>query len=291
MRQRQFATTLLAAAVGAWALAAPGAAQPLEGTLKRIKDTGTMRIGFRENSAPFSFLGADKKPQGYSIELCERIARAVQQQLGLASLNTQWVPVTVDNRADAVAGGTVDIECGSTTATLSRMDKVDFTTLTFVDGGGFLVSRASGIQGITDLAGKRVAIVPGTTTERALREELQKAGVAVTMVPVSDHDKGFAAVEAGQADAYASDRVILVGLLAQANAAAKYGIADQAFSYEPYAFMVRRNDSAFRLVANRTLARLYRSGDVATIYEKWFSAFGKPGAGIVLMYRLFAYPE
>lgn len=272
-------------------LAGPLVAQPLDGTLKRIKDTGVVRIGYRENSAPFSFLGPERKPEGYSVDLCERIARAAQQEVGLANVNLQWVPVTVENRASAVANGTVDIECGSTTASLSRMATVDFTSLTFIDGGGFLVSRTSGIQGLTDLSGKRVAVIPGTTTERALRDELQKIGVNVTMVNVSDHNKGFAAVEGGQADAYASDRVILVGLLVQGNAVAKYGIADQQFSYEPYAFMVRRDDSAFRLVANRTLARLYRSGDIASIYSKWFGALGNPAPGLLLMYRIFAFPE
>ena len=288
---KHLALIATAALFGAWTLAAPLSAQPLEGTLKRIKDTGTMKIGYRENSAPFSFLGSDKKPQGYSIELCDRIARAVQQELGLASLNISWVPVTVENRADQVAQGAVDIECGSTTASLSRMAKVDFTSMTFVDGGGFLVSRTANIQGMTDLGGKKIAVIPGTTTERALREELQKTGVNATLVPVTDHNKGFAALQGGQADAYASDRVILVGLLVQANASDKFGIADQAFSYEPYAFMVRRNDSAFRLVANRTLARLYRSGDIAPIYDRWFAALGKPGPGLVFMFRIFSYPE
>jgi ABC-type amino acid transport substrate-binding protein len=281
----------VAAVLGGLAVAGPLAAQPLEGTLKRIKDTGALRIGYRENSAPFSFLGPDKKPQGYSVELCERIARAVQQELGLANLKLDWVPVTVESRAGAVASGTVDIECGSTTATLGRMTTVDFTSLTFIDGGGFLVSRASGIQGTTDLAGKRVAVIPGTTTERALRDELQKVGVNATIVNVTDHDRGFAAVDGGQADAYASDRVILVGLLVQAKAVDRYGIADQQFSYEPYALMVRRNDAAFRLVANRTLARLYRSGDIASIYSRWFGVLGSPTSGLVLMYRMFAFPE
>lgn len=288
---RALLTILMAALVGAGALVAPLDAQTLDGTLKRIKDTGSMRIGFRENSAPFSFVGPDRKPQGYSIDLCQRVARAVQQEVGLANLSLQWVPVTVETRANAVANGTVDIECGSTTATLSRMDAVAFTSLTFVDGGGFLASRASGIQGMTDLAGKRIAVIPNTTTDRALREELQKVGIAATIVSVADHDKGFAAVDGGQADAYASDRVILVGLLVQANAAAKYGIADHQFSYEPYAFMVRRNDSAFLLAVNRALARVYRSGDIVPIYERWFAALGKPGPGIVMMYRLFSYPE
>lgn len=273
------------------AVASGAAAQPLEGTLKRIKDTGTFRIGFRENSAPFSFRGTDGKPAGYSIDLCERIARAAQQELRLANLNLQYVPVTVENRADMVASGRVDIECGSTTMTLSRQDKVDFTSLTFIDGGGFLADRTSGIQGLTDLAGKRVAVIPGSTTAGALREELQKAGVNVTVVSVPDHDKGFAALQGGQADAYASDRIILVGLLMQGNAADRYGVADAQFSYEPYAFMVRRNDSAFRLVANRTLARIYRSGDIGTIFAKWFAMVGRPSPGLVLMFRMFGLPE
>jgi ABC-type amino acid transport substrate-binding protein len=280
---------LMMVAVGA--LAEQAAAQQLEGTLKRIKDSGTIKIGFRENSPPFSFLGPDKKPVGYSIDLCERIARAVQQEVKLADLKIQYVPVTVENRADTVANGTVDIECGSTTTTLARQEKVDFTNLTFIDGGGFLVARASGIQGTTDLAGKRVAVIPGTTTESALRDELQKAGTTATIVPVTDHNKGFAAVQAGQAEAYASDRIILVGLLLQANAVDRFAIADQQFSFEPYAFMVRRNDSAFRLAANRTLARIYRSGDIGPIFGKWFSALGKPSPGLVVMYRLFAIPE
>lgn len=286
---RRFVTMLMMVAVGA--LAEGATAQQLEGTLKRIKDSGTIKIGFRENSPPFSFLGPDKKPVGYSIDLCERIARAVQQEVKLADLKIQYVPVTVENRADAVANGTVDIECGSTTTTLARQEKVDFTNLTFIDGGGFLVARASGIQGTTDLAGKRIAVIPGTTTEGALRDELQKAGTTATIVPVTDHNKGFAAVQAGQAEAYASDRIILVGLLLQANAVDKLAIADQQFSFEPYAFMVRRNDSAFRLVANRTLARIYRSGDIGPIFGKWFSALGKPSPGLVVMYRLFAIPE
>lgn len=286
---RRFVTMLMMVAVGA--LAEQAAAQQLEGTLKRIKDSGTIKIGFRENSPPFSFLGPDKKPVGYSIDLCERIARAVQQEVKLADLKIQYVPVTVENRADTVANGTVDIECGSTTTTLARQEKVDFTNLTFIDGGGFLVARASGIQGTTDLAGKRVAVIPGTTTESALRDELQKAGTTATIVPVTDHNKGFAAVQAGQAEAYASDRIILVGLLLQANAVDRFAIADQQFSFEPYAFMVRRNDSAFRLAANRTLARIYRSGDIGPIFGKWFSALGKPSPGLVVMYRLFAIPE
>jgi glutamate/aspartate transport system substrate-binding protein len=282
---------MVMAAVGALTLAGPAGAQPLEGTLKRIKDTGTFKIGFRENSPPFSYLGADKKPLGYSVDLCERIARATQQELKLADLKIQYVPVTVESRLDAVANGTVDIECGSTTMTLARQEKVDFTNLTFVDGGGFLVARGSAIRGVTDLAGKRIGVIPGTTTEGALKAELQRAGVTASLVNVPDHNGGFAAVQGGQADAYASDQIILVGLLVQANAADKFALADQQFSFEPYALMVRRNDSAFRLVANRTLARIYRSGDIGQIFSRWFGVLGKPSPGLVVMFGVLSTPE
>ena len=276
---------MMVAAVAALTLAGHAAAQQVEGTLKRIKDTGTIKIGFRENSPPFSYL----QPRQEARRLLDRPLRGASHARPsrsslLADLKIQYVPVTVETRVDAVVNGTVDIECGSTTTTLSRQEKVDFTSLTFLDGAGFLVARSSGIQGITDLAGKRIGVITGTTTERALRRSFQKAGITATLVNMPDHNRGFAAVQGGQADAYASDRVLLVGLLVQANAADKFALADQQFSFEPYAFMVRRNDSAFRLVANRTLARLYRSGDISPIFGRWFGMLGKPSPGLVVMY-------
>ncbi len=267
------------------------AAQALDGTLKKIKSTGVIRVGYRDSSAPFSFMGPEGKPVGYSIDLCERVARAVQAELKLASLKIQYVPVTVSNRMDLVNSGAVDIECGSSTASLSRQERVDFTSLIFIDGGAYLVGRGSGIQGITDFAGKKIGVIPGTTTEPAVQEDLQRNGVTATIVPITDHDKGFLALQAGEIDAYASDRTILVGLLVRENAADKFGVTDQQFSYEPYALMLRRNDSAFRLVANRALARVYRSGDIVPIYSKWFAVMGRPSGALLLMYRLFALPE
>ncbi len=267
------------------------AAQALDGTLKKIKSTGVIRVGYRESSAPFSFMGPEGKPVGYSIDLCDRVTRAVQAELKLTSLKVQYVPVTVSNRADLVSSGAVDIECGSTTASLSRQERVDFTNLIFVDGGAYLVGRGSGIQGITDFAGMRIGVIPGTTTEPAVQEDLQRNGVTATMVPITDHDKGFLALQAGEIDAYASDRTILIGLLVRENAADKFGVTEQQFSYEPYAFMLRRNDSAFRLLANRALARVYRSGDIVPIYSKWFAVMGRPSGGLLFMYRLFALPE
>lgn len=287
MRRR----TMMALAVMTALGATTGHAQTLAGTLKKVSDSGTLTVGFRENSLPFSYTGSDGKPAGYSIDLCQEIAVAVQQELKLANLAVRWVPVTPENRVDSVANGTVDIECGSTTASLSRQEKVDFTLMTFVDGASLLIAEGSGLRTVGDLAGKRVGVVPGTTTEKAVADFLRSQSIAVTVVPVKDHDEGLAALQTSKIEAYASDRTILVGLVLQARGTSRYALISDDLSYEPYGFMVRRDDSAFRLVANRALARIYRSGAIGAIYAKWFGALGKPTPALVLMYALQGLPE
>jgi glutamate/aspartate transport system substrate-binding protein len=288
MRRR----AMIALAVVAMVLAgATSQAQTPTGTLKKVQDSGTLTIGFRENSLPFSFTGTDGKPTGYSIDLCKEIAVAVQNELKLPNLAVRWVPVTPDNRVDMVANGTVDIECGSTTASLSRQEKVDFTMMTFVDGASLLIVEGSGVRTLGDMAGKRIGVVPGTTTERALADFLRTTALAATVVPMKDHDEGLAGLQTSKIEAYASDRTILVGLVIQARGTARYALISEDLSYEPYGFMVRRDDSAFRLVANRALARIYRSGAIGAIYAKWFGAIGKPTPALVLMYALQGLPE
>ncbi|HWC03822.1 MAG TPA: amino acid ABC transporter substrate-binding protein [Methylomirabilota bacterium] len=287
MRRR----VMVALAMTSVLAATAGQAQTLTGTLKKVRDSGTLTVGYRENALPFSYTGSDGKPAGYSIDLCQEIAVAVQQELKLPNLTVRWVPVTPENRLDAVANGTVDIECGSTTASLSRHEKVDFTLLTFVDGASLLIAEGSGIRTVADLAGKRVGVVPGTTTEKVVADFLRGQSLAATVVPVKDHDEGLAALQTSKIEAYASDRVILVGLVLQARGTSRYALISDDLSYEPYAFMVRRDDSAFRLVANRALARTYRSGAIGAIYSKWFGALGKPSQALVLMYALQGLPE
>ena len=266
-------------------------AQTRTGTLKKVGDSGTLTIGYRENALPFSFTGSDGKPTGYSIDLCQEIAVAVQQELKLSNLALRWVPVTPENRVDMVANGTVDIECGTTTASLSRQEKVDFTLTTFVDGASLLIAEGAGIRTVADLAGKRVGVAPGTTTEKAIGDFLRAQSIPATIVSVKDHDEGLAALQTSKIDAYASDRTILVGLVLQARGTARYALVSDDLSYEPYGFMVRRDDSAFRLVANRALARLYRSGAIGAVYSKWFGALGKPTPALILMYALQGLPE
>jgi len=260
-------------------------------TLKKVKESGSLAIGYRESSVPFSFVDLGKKPSGYSVELCTRIAASLQQQLGLPNLQVKWVPVTPEDRIASVANGTVDIECGSTTNTLARQEQVDFTNMTFVDGGSLLVTAASGIRRVADLAGKKVAVVPGTTTEKALAAALKKNGVSAQVISVKEHIEGLRLLDAGGADAYASDRVILIGLAIQSSDIGRLRLADEYLSYEPYGLMVRRNDAAFRLVANRVLSGIYRSGEIEQIYERWFGALGLPSTLLQAMYLLNGLPE
>ena len=273
------------------AVATAGHAQMLTGTLKKVSDSGILTLGYRENVPPMSATGADGKPVGYSIDLCQEIAVAVQQELKRANLAVRWVPVTPDNRVDAVANGTVDIECGVTTATLGRQQKVDFTLMTFIDGATIMVVEGAGIGGVADLAGKRIAVVTGTTTTKVLADFLREQSIAATVVSVRDHDEGLAALDASKVDAYVSDRAILIGLALRVRGTKRLALLPDSLSYEPYGFMVRRDDSAFRLVANSALARLYRSGAIGTIYAKWFGAFGRPSPALILMYAIQGLPE
>ena len=187
-------------------LGGPVLGQDLDGTLKKIKTSGTFTIGYREAAPPFSFPGPDKRPVGYSIDICMHVASAIQKQLGMADLKLNWVPVTAENRIDMVAQGKVDIECGTTTITLSRQERVDFSLMTFIDGAGLLTTAGANWRGIADLTDKRIAVIPSTTTEKALTDFLKKEFITVKVVPVKDHLEGLAAIEKGLADAFASDR-------------------------------------------------------------------------------------
>jgi ABC-type amino acid transport substrate-binding protein len=276
--------------VSALVLVSPVTGQQLDGTLKKIKESSTFTLGYLTSAPPFSFPGPDKRPVGYSIDLCTQIASRIQQQLGI-NLKLNWVPVTTENRLEMVATGKVDIECGTTTSTLSRQERVDFSLMTFVDGGGLLTQKNFNLRAVADLADKRIAVIPGTTTETALSKFLKEEFVTVQLVRVNNHVEGLAAVEKGLAEAFASDRGILIGLAVTSKDPSRFALPGILFSYEPYGFMVRRNDAAFRLAVNRALAGLYRSGGIVEIYDRWFGAFGKPSQAIQAMYVLNGLPE
>jgi len=272
----------------AWAVTALAAEAP--DPLKKIKSTRTITLGYSETAVPFSFVGNDNRPQGYSVDLCKRIADGIQQQLGLTELKINWVKVDVATRILATVKGTVDIECGSTTHTLSREEQVDFSNMTFVDGGSFISKARNKLATIKELSGRKISVIPGTTTEKVLKAALDQAQVRAEIIPVQTHAEGFSSLREDRVDAYASDRMILIGLALNAIDAQSYRLSDEMFSYEPYALMMRR-DADFRLAVNRELARLYRSGDILNLYARWYGPLGEPSTLLKAMYFLNALPE
>jgi ABC-type amino acid transport substrate-binding protein len=273
---------LFAAATGAWAQA---------GTLEKIKSSRSISLGYREASIPFSYIGDDRQPAGYSVELCQRVAAGVKKQLGLADLKLNWVMVTPGNRVAKLTAGEIDLECGSTTNTLSRQEQVDFSLLTFADGGSLLLKIGAGVNSLADTGGRKLGIIPGTTTERTLREVLAREKIKAEMVILKDHAEGLTAVMDGRIDAYASDRVILVGLILGSGNQKNLRLAEELYSYEPYALMLRKGDADFRLAVNRELARLYRSEEIYGIYERWLGVLGTPGPLLKSLYFLNGLPE
>jgi glutamate/aspartate transport system substrate-binding protein len=272
--------------------ASPLHAEQTGSTLERIQQSGTVRIGFRESEPPMSFVDEKEQPAGYSIDLCNRIVSAIKSRLGKPDLAVKYVPVTASNRFQAVASHEIDILCGATTKTLARSEVVDFSQLTFVTGASLLSLDAARIGGISDLQGKKVAVVEGTTTIENLKQALQEAVSDAQVVPVASAAEGLAALESGDVDAFSSDQVVLIGLVVSQESPEKFAIADELFSYEPFALALRRNDSEFRLLADRVLSQLYRSGQITPIYSKWFGRLSSEVPSLLeAMYILNSTPE
>jgi glutamate/aspartate transport system substrate-binding protein len=268
----------------------PVAAQEIRPTLDKIKETGAIQLGYRETSRPFSFRGSDGQPAGFSIDLCLRVAGAIRQSLKLPELKVAWVTVTPADRIPQLVKGAIDLECGSTTITFGRMEQVAFSHMISVDGGSLLATVDSRIGTVKDLAGKRVGVIPNTTTEKALAAALAAASVQTTVVPVAEVAEGLRGLEEGRLDAYASDRLLLAGVLTTAKNPAKLRLSDEFFSYEPYGLMLRRGDNAFQAQVNRTLSALYRSG-LVQIYERWFGPFAKASPLVKALYLLHSWPD
>jgi ABC-type amino acid transport substrate-binding protein len=281
----------LIAALVAAAIALPAAAQSPGATLAKIRDAKTITLGYRPDAVPFSFTGEDRQPAGYVVDLCRRVAASIQRELGLDALAVKWVPVTAEGRFAAVTGGQIDIECGTTTVTLARLRDVDFSALTFIDGGAVLSRADAPIAKLGDLAGRRVAVQAGTTAERALPQALKDRQVNAQVVQVRTQEEAVAMVESGQVDGFATDRIVLLGAAAKSKDPRRLALSEEDFSFEPYALMLRRNDADFRLAVNRALAQLYRGQGIVEVYERWFGAFGRPGLLLASMYYLNALPE
>jgi ABC-type amino acid transport substrate-binding protein len=265
-----------------------------QSTLDRIAESGEFRIGYRTDARPLSY-EEDGRPAGYSVAICEHIADQLREELDRPDLDVSFIPVTLANRFDAVASGEVDIECGATTMTLDRMEHVDFTLMTYVTGGSIMSLADSRVAQLGDLDNRRVAVISGTTTDVALRGFLADSGIDARIVEVAGSEAGMAALIDGDVDAFASDQIVLVGDALSAmegDDELMFQFATELFSYEPYALIVPRDDADFRLVANRAIAELFRSGRYAVLYELWIGASGiEPPPLLLAMYRVQALSD
>ena len=266
------------------------AQEALDGRLKKIRDKQSISIAYRTDAIPFSFED-NKQAAGYSVDLCRRVVGAIERQLGLKELKVQWVPVTVQNRFDAVAKGQADMECGSSSVTLARMKSVDFSNFTFVDGTGLLVKSSQSTRELSDLAGKKIGVIGGTSNEKALNEALKRRVINATVVPVKSREEGLQQVESGAVDAFASDRVLLLGLVSKVADPKSFALLTDGLSFEPYAIVLPRGDWQMRLAVNTALSQIYRSPAIGEIYNRWFGAIGRPGPMTEMMYMFGSLPE
>ncbi len=271
-----------------------GSALAASPTLDRIAKTGEFRIGYVPDAPPLSFVDDNGDVTGYSIDLCRHIASTIRFELGLEKLDVVYKPlVGIEHRISAIEKGEVDIECGTTTVTLSRRERVDFTLMTFITGSAVLSRKSSPIGTIDDLDKSRIAVVPGTTTEDVLRRVAEVNDFRVKLVHVETYNDGMALLNKGKVDGYASDRAMLIGqVFRDANVANDYTMTRSALSFEPYAFMIPRGDTDFRLATDRALASLFRTARIRRIYQNWFGRYGEPLSPIVeAMYQFQAVGE
>jgi len=267
------------------------ASAPFDGRLKKIHDTKTINVAYRTDAVPFSFEDNDKKPTGYTVDLCRSVIGVIEKQIGVVPLQVKWVPVTLANRFSAIAAGQADMECGASTVTLGRMKEVGFSTLTFVDGTGLLVRASTPGNSLMDLANKKIGVIAGTSNERALNEALRIKVVTASVVPVKSREDGLTQLEAGSIDALASDRVLLVGLVSKAKDPKALALLGDPLSYEPYAIALPRGDWAMRQAVDAALAQIYKSPALPEIYNRWFAALGRPAPVLEIMFALGRLPE
>lgn len=241
-------------------------------TLRKIAETGTINLGHRESSVPFSYYDQRKQVVGYSHELMLRLLDTIKAELKLPALTIKLIPVTAQNRIPLVRNGTVDLECGSTTHNADRARQVAFSTTFFIAGTRLMSRRGSGIRDFPDLAGRAVVVTAGTTSERLLRTYTERNGLRMAILPARDHGESFQALESGKADAFMMDDALLYGERAKAVRPDDWVVVGTPMSTEAYACMMRRGDPAFKAAVDRGLTELMRSGEALKIYTRWFQA-------------------
>jgi len=259
-------------------------------TLAKLKASGQISVAFSGDSLPFSFVDGKQQPAGYSIDLCKRVIAQLGRAAGVPDLKVNWVVGTVAERLAMVASGKADLECANTTATQTRMTTVDFSSLIFLDGGGLIV-KAAAVAQFPDLAGKNVGVIAGTTTEARLESVLKLRLVNAKVVKVKDGNEGIAMLESGSLDAFASDKIKLLGLALQAKDPKALAMLPDDLSIEPLAFALPRGDSSYRLEVNRALTQVYASGEIEAIFNQWLGTLGRPGGLLAAMYLLNAIPR
>jgi len=270
--------------------AAPLTAEELTGTLAQIQKSGEIKIGYRATEPPMSFLDADKKPAGYSIDVCNVIAEAVEKKIE-KDIKITYVPVTAQNRFKALTDNKIDILCGSTTKTLARSELVDFTQLTFVTGASLMTPRQSTVRkdGFND---KKIGVVKGSTTKAAVLNLLKETETQAAIVAFNSAGEGLAALKKKKIDAFSADQIVLIGMILAESNPGNFMIDSNLFSFEPFALALRRNDADFRLIADREISSLYRSKKILAIYEKWIGRhLGQSPMLFQALIKLNATPE
>lgn len=258
------------------------------GTLDEVKKRGSIRLGYSETSVPFAFKNKAGEPAGYSVELCKRIAAGVARAINVPDLKAEWVALTPSDRIEAIVSGKADLECGTTTETLARREKVDFSLPIFIDASTIL-ARKSSAASVAQLQGKKIAVAEGTTTMGAVDKALKKGFINADIVKTKTVAEGFDLLKDGKVDALASDRTVLVGTFLRGGGAEGLMVFSEDLSLEPYALMMRRGDADFRLAVDRVLAQIYASGEIEKIYGDWLAPLGKPTIPLITMYLLNAF--
>jgi glutamate/aspartate transport system substrate-binding protein len=263
--------SLLTVALIALLLAIPGVrGQELTGTLKKIKDSGAVMLGYRASSIPFSYLNNLHEPIGYSIDLCNEVVKEIANELEGVEIGVSYKLVRAETRIAAVRSGEIDLECGSTTANFERKKEVAFSPIFFIAGTKLLVPRSSTISSYRDLRDKTVVVTAGTTNEAAVRAISDKQHLGIKILLGKDHDESFAMLKEGKADAFATDDVLLYGLVATTKTADQYHVVGEYLSYDPYGLMYRKDDPDFVAIVDRTFSRLAQSRELIQLYNKWF---------------------
>jgi glutamate/aspartate transport system substrate-binding protein len=245
---------------------------PSNSRLNAITSTKTIKIAYRADARPFSFLNDKNEPVGFTIDVCKLVVNSIERQFKLDHLKIEWVPVTVQTRFSAVGSGKADIECGSSTVTLGRMKEVDFSSFIFVESTGLVVAKAANIHSFSDMAGKKIAVVSGTTNEQAVIAQVKQQKIEAIVISVKDGDEAVAMLESGNADGFASDKLLLVG--ARIKHPEALTMLPDDLSIEPYAIALPRGDWALRLAVNTGLAQIFRTGEIVAIFKGWFDQVG-----------------